>query len=115
MTGQNRQRRQIHLLAALGLMLAAVLVAYNAFTTPPLSATAPAAVTASYHEGNRLRINKASLEELEALPGIGEAGALSIAAFRSQIGRFRGMDDLLRVPGVEQEALAGLAPYITFS
>jgi competence protein ComEA len=48
----------------------------------------------------RVRVNRASAEELETLPGIGPALAAAIVASRNRLGPFRRVEDLARVPGI---------------
>lgn len=45
-------------------------------------------------------LNRAGVEELDALPGIGPARARAIVAFRDSAGPFRHVADLRRVPGL---------------
>jgi competence protein ComEA len=45
-------------------------------------------------------VNRASVAELTALPGIGPALAERIVAAREEGGRFRSVDDLVRVSGI---------------
>lgn len=47
-----------------------------------------------------LNLNTATVEQLEALPGIGPSTAQAIVAWRRQHGRFRKVDDLLNVRGI---------------
>lgn len=53
-------------------------------------------------------INRAGVAELDALPGIGEARARAIVAFRDSTGPFRHPSDLRRVPGMTGAAVAAL-------
>lgn len=56
----------------------------------------------------RVDVNTASPEELRDLPGIGPVLARRIVASRDELGRFRSLDELLRVPGIGPRRLARL-------
>ncbi|MGN0983903.1 MAG: ComEA family DNA-binding protein [Gemmiger sp.] len=59
-----------------------------------------------------ININTATAEELAALPGIGEAKAAAIVAYREQNGPFASLQDVAKVKGVSQamtESWLGLA------
>ncbi len=56
----------------------------------------------------RVDLNRASLEELEALPGIGPARAGAIVRWRGEHGSFRSVDGLLEVPGIGPATLERL-------
>lgn len=58
-----------------------------------------------------VRINSASVSELQQLPGIGPALAQRIIETRSG-GRFNSVEDLLRVPGIGKAKLAKLRDYV---
>jgi len=62
--------------------------------------------------GIPIGINSASVEDLEALPGIGEKLALRIVAYRSKSGGFRDADQLLNVKGMGEKKLALVKPLI---
>lgn len=53
-----------------------------------------------------LDVNKATREDLIALPGIGEKTAESIILFRQANGPFARVEDLKKVPGVTDARLA---------
>ena len=53
-------------------------------------------------------INRASQEELEALPGIGQVIARRIIEGRP----YRTVDDLRRVKGIGEKRLAEIRPYV---
>ena len=64
-------------------------------------------------EREKVNVNTASLEELMALPGIGEKRAADIIAEREENGPYRFPEDLARVKGIGEEIVAQLSDYIT--
>ncbi len=60
-----------------------------------------------------LDINRATAEELEALPGIGPTLAQRILTYRAEHGPFHKVEDLLAVPGIGPATLERLRPYLT--
>lgn len=76
---------------------------------------APSAVAAQQQNGETVEpveINKATAEELQKVPGIGETLALRIIEFRQQNGNFETVDDLLNVRGIGVASLEKLRPYL---
>lgn len=66
----------------------------------------PAKAPAARPAGATVDINTASIEEFDALPGIGPALAQRIVEYRRQNGPFQKVDDLLAVKGVGPKMLA---------
>lgn len=60
-------------------------------------------------------VNRASVTELEALPGVGPAIAAEIVAERERRGPYTSVDDLLRVRGIGPAKLAALRDLATTS
>lgn len=60
-------------------------------------------------------INEASLDDLLALPGIDEACATSIVAYRAKVGSIRRIEELSRIEGMTPELLAALAKRLKVS
>jgi competence ComEA-like helix-hairpin-helix protein len=63
-------------------------------------------------ETAQLDINKASLVEMEALPGVGFILAQNIIGFRDTFGAFTRLEDLLKVPGISAAVLDELRPML---
>jgi competence protein ComEA len=57
-------------------------------------------------------LNKATLEQLDALPGIGPAKAQAILETRLSHGGFKRIDELLDVPGIGAKTLDKLKPHL---
>lgn len=55
-----------------------------------------------------LDINKASVDEFASIKGIGEKKAEAIVKYRSEVGKFKGYEDLLNVKGIGEKTLANI-------
>lgn len=60
----------------------------------------------------KININVAGIEELIMLPGIGEAKAKAIIAYREDYGFFQVIQELLYVPGIGENLFSGLSDLI---
>ena len=60
----------------------------------------------------QVNINTAAAEELTALPGVGEALAERIIAYREEHGRFRAAEELLEVKGIGESKFAEMKDWI---
>ena len=89
-------------LAALLAILVAGQVALLAQSAAP--AKAPAAV---------VNLNTATVEQLDALPGIGKAMAARIVEYRQKNGAFKKVEDLMNVRGIGEKNFLKLKPLIT--
>ncbi len=57
-------------------------------------------------------LNRATLAQLEELPGIGPAKARAILEFREKSGPFEHVTDLLALPGIGRKRFDKLRPYV---
>ncbi len=63
----------------------------------------------------KVDINKASVQELEALPGIGAAKAEAIVKYREEHGKFKKKEDLVQVKGIGNKIVEKIGPDIEVS
>jgi competence protein ComEA len=61
-----------------------------------------------------VNVNTASVEELQLLPGVGEARARAIVDLRKQRGGLKSMEDLRDVKGIGDASLERLRPHVAF-
>lgn len=79
----------------------------------PSAATGPGGGPAPVPPGAAVNLNTATLEQLDALPGVGPVTAQHILDWRTEHGRFAAVDDLLDVPGIGDKTLADLRDLVT--
>jgi competence protein ComEA len=58
-------------------------------------------------------LNRATIQDLDRLPGVGPALARRIVTSREQAGRFESVDDLRRVAGLGPVRLGRLRGFVT--
>lgn len=66
-----------------------------------------------YLSHHPIDLNAATLDQLQALPGIGPKMAQAILDYRAANGRFRSIDDLDNVKGIGEKKLEKLRPLVT--
>lgn len=106
------------LLALTGLFLCLLLGLYlrdrRAMEAPAFAETdLTAPVEEVRPDPSPLNLNSADEEALTALPGIGEALAARIVAYREEHGPFGAVEDLTNVSGIGQGKLAALEGLVT--
>lgn len=116
-----------NVLLGIAFFLLAGVILYNVFTadmettnveeestsvvlkTEVTTTAAPDVVAAS----TKVNINTASAEELMSLSGIGPTKAQAIVDYRTSIGAFSSVDELINVSGIGEKTLAKIKDEIT--
>jgi competence protein ComEA len=76
-------------------------------------APATSAAGAAGAPAGPIRLNTATVDELQGIPGVGPVTAQQIVAFREQNGPFRSVDELDAVPGIGPKRLEQLRELVT--
>ena len=96
--------------ATLGIALVVLLLLGSA-----VPGHAASAAKAKASPDNPVDINKATVESLTTVPGIGKVTAERIVKWRETNGPFRRVEDLMKVKGIADKTLEKLRPYIKVS
>ena len=73
---------------------------------------APSKTSAGMTEEGKVILNLAGVEDLRHLPGVGAKRADAILALRARLGRFKQVNDLLRVKGIGVRGLKKITPHV---
>lgn len=76
------------------------------------STASPAKKHLQARRHGRININRATLEELKTLPGIGHATALRIVEYRAKNPPFRRVEELLIIRGISRQRLEKIRNHI---
>jgi competence protein ComEA len=110
----HRLARAALVLLALGILRQAVHPRPGAHATPAGERAAPdQALAADLLFGEVLDLNRATAEDLAALPGVGPVRAHAIIETRTARGGFASVDDLDDVPGIGPVTMARLRGLVT--
>lgn len=118
----EEESKQIRILIAAALFLAALLIGYNAFFIPDVSssfvvtdqqdAVSSSTFSDKSSASGKLDLNTATQEDLDSLDGIGPVLASRIVAYRQENGPFRSVDDLKKVSGIGEKTLEKLKNFL---
>lgn len=63
----------------------------------------------------KVDLNRAGIEELVRLPGVGKIVAERIVKYREENGAFEALEELMNVRGIGEKTYLKLEPYLTMS
>ena len=95
------------------LMLAIAGVSQAVDVTPVTTTNVAASEQAAAKTGDRINLNTADADQLQALKGVGPKTAQSIIQWRDANGPFTSVDQLLAVKGIGEKTLARMQDQIT--
>ena len=89
-----------------------LLIAAGFALSVPSSVLAAEASMAGDQAVSAVNINDASPEELQQLPGVGNAISQRIVDYRENVGDFQQPEDLMKVKGVGQKTMEHIRPMV---
>ena len=113
-------QKQAWFVIGIACLLCAGMILYSMFFTdpwvggegaPPEVSSLASGVSVVFPEEEKLDLNTATLEELEALPAIGPVRARAILQYREESGPFYTVEQVVEVEGIGEETLEGIRPY----
>jgi competence protein ComEA len=84
----------------------------SASTAPSEAVSAAESSAESAEELQPFNLNTATKEQLVALPGVGDVIAERILDYRTKVGNFMTIEELLNVDGIGEKKLEEIRPYL---
>lgn len=93
------------------IMAAAVLLANHSLANNNTQEMTKLAVAEA---SSKLQLNQASVEQLTAIPGLGQVKAQAIVAYIAEHGAIRSEQELTKVKGIGEKLAARVGQYVSF-
>ena len=102
-------------IVSIGVLLATLGATGLGATAEPAQASRAEASAATTQSAEKVDLNSANKEALEALPGIGPRTAELILEYRSQSGGFKKVEELMNVRGIGEQTFLRLRELVHVS
>lgn len=102
-----------HLAIAVGMTLLTLTANHCLAQTQPASEVTKASAAA--HNVQKVNINRATLEQLEAIPGLGKKKAQAVLDYISANGPIKDQTQLTQVKGIGDKLAAKMGPYLSYN
>ena len=103
----------ISLLIVAGIMLYVALSAPRVYKNSDLTYTTKTTTSAKARVTYPLNLNTATVEELMTIDGINSKTALSIVAYREEIGAYSDVSEIMNIRGIGESTYFIVSPYLT--
>lgn len=95
-------------------ILVAVMVVLAFAIAPAIAQDAQPAQPKKPKIEGKLNINTATAEQIDMLPGMSKKKAQAVIDYRTANGKFKTVDDLMKVQGIKQKTVDKIKDYIIF-
>lgn len=102
-----------HLSIAVGLTLATLVASHSFAATKPVTEIAKAS-SADVSAVHKVNINSATVDELDAIPGLGKKKAQAVVDYIAQNGPIKDQAQLTQIKGIGDKLAAKISPYLSF-
>jgi competence ComEA-like helix-hairpin-helix protein len=108
----GKRRRSAYLLLAL-MVLGSFYARSGVQINPLFASIGVAEALPDFIPGLPIDINRATVEDLKTLPGIGEKTAQKIVNKRDSLGRFKAIEDLMLVQGIGPKTVERISSLVS--
>lgn len=97
------------------LSMTALLLVTNVWAADTKTAAQITKTSAASHAVQKVPLNTATLEQLDAIPGLGKKKAQAVLDYIAQNGAIKDQAQLTEVKGIGDKLAAKISPYLSFN